>query len=410
MKTFKYGILFSLLLVVLWGCSPTTFYYRMAEPSNGNDGISFYRGPANDTVLKPVSGDEVRNVILCIGDGMGFNHVALSQNAAGVEKLWMETLPVRGQATTFSANKKTTDSAAAGTALACGIKTDNGLIGVTPKKVPYYSTLELLAQRDYKTGLVATSPITHATPASFASHVKDRGNQTGIAPQMLGNRVDVMLGGGRKYWLPRGEGGVRDDGVDWVENAGLDGYRVIDSRDELLALTQIPVLGLFGDDGLTTFSPEPMLAEMADVAINLLARESKGKGGFFLMIEGSQIDWAAHANDGERVIRQTLLFDMAVQRAIEFAKRDKHTLVIVTADHETGGLELKPDEDGGLKAKFTTGGHTPANVPIFAYGPGAEHFSGTIDNTDIPKRIAELTGITEFPAVKASAEQKAAVN
>ncbi len=400
MKITKFSVIFLLLLLVVWGCSPTTFYYKMAEPSGSNDDISFYRGPVDATVLKQVSGDEVRNVILCIGDGMGFHHVALAQDAAGVDKLWMQTLPVTGEMTTFSANKKTTDSAASGTAIACGIKTNNGMIGMNPKKVSYYSTLEMLAQKGRMTGLVATSPITHATPASFASHVKDRGDQVGIVPQMLANRVDVMLGGGRKYWLPRGDGGVRDDKIDWLDKARSAGYQVIDSRDELLALRQTPVLGLFGDDGLTTFSPEPMVAEMADVAIKLLARESKNKNGFFLMIEGSQIDWAGHANDGERVIRQTLLFDVAVQRAIEFAKRDKHTLVIVTADHETGGLELKPRDDGSLKAKFTTGGHTPVDVPVYAYGPGAENFAGTIDNTDIAKTIARLTGISPFPRQK----------
>ena len=396
----RFCVILLLFLLFACGCNPTTFYYKMAAPSNGEDDISFYRGPANNAVLKQVSGDEVRNVIFCIGDGMGFNHVALSRDAAGVKKLWMQTLPVNGQMSTFSANKKITDSAAAGTAMACGIKTDNGMIGMTPKQVPYYSILELLAQMDYETGLVVTCQISHATPAVFASHVKDRGDQMNIVPKMLANRVDVMLGGGRKYWLPRGAGGTRDDEVDLLEKAGLAGYHVIDSRDELLAIKQMPVLGLFGHDGLTTFSPEPMLAEMSDVAIKLLSNASENKGGFFLMIEGSQIDWAAHANDGERVIRQTLLFDMAVQRAIEFARRDKHTLVIVTADHETGGLELKTADDGSLKAKWTTGGHSAANVPIYAYGPGSENFAGIIDNTDIAKKIARLTGIQSFPIAK----------
>ncbi|MHC5138497.1 MAG: alkaline phosphatase, partial [Planctomycetota bacterium] len=121
------------------------------------------------------------------------------------------------------------------------------------------------------------------------------------------------------------------------------------------------------------------------------------KPKFLLMIEGSQIDWAAHANDTDRVVRQTLLFDMAVREAIEFAQKDKHTLVIVTADHETGGLKLERDEGNELKAKWTSGGHTGDNVPIYAFGPGSEKFAGTLDNTDIPKRIAELTGIKVFP-------------
>ena len=127
--------------------------------------------------------------------------------------------------------------------------------------------------------------------------------------------------------------------------------------------------------------------------------ELSKKPNFFLMIEGSQIDWAAHANDTDRTIRHTLLFDMAVREAIKFAQLDRHTLVIVTADHETGGLKLAPNKDNGVEAKWTSKKHTAANVPIYAFGPGSEKFSGTLDNTDIPKRIAELTGIEEFPVV-----------
>lgn len=403
MKALK--ILVLLLLLFGLGCdSATRFYYQMAEPLAGGDDISSYSPPADDMKLENISGDDVRNVIFCIGDGMGFNHVALArQVGAGTDKrLWMETLPVSGQMTTYSADKDVTDSAAAGTALACGVKTNNGMIGMTPEKVQYHSILELLARDGWKTGLVATSQITHATPASFASHVKNRNNQTGIAPQMLANGVDVMLGGGRKYWLPKNAAGTRTDNIDWLEKARSDGYQVIASRDELLALTQTPVLGLFGKDGLTTFEPEPMLAEMSGTAIELLRAKSKNEAGFFLMIEGSQIDWAAHANDTKRVIRQTLLFDLAVREAIEFARRDGHTLVIVTADHETGGLFLEPDdsEESGVKAKWTSGGHTAVDVPIFAFGPGSEKFAGTMDNTDISIRIAELTGIEQFPVVK----------
>lgn len=399
MKKYKMCIGLVLLMFVGAGCSSLIFNYKMAESPNGEEGLSFYRSPAGSKTLKPISGDEVRNIIFCIGDGMGFNHVALAQDASGAKQLWMQTLPVSGQVTTYSANERVTDSAASGTALACGVKTNNGMIGMTPQKVQYQSILELLMQDGYKSGLVATSQITHATPASFASHVKARGDQKGIAPQMLDNRVDVMLAGGRKYWLPKAADGIRTDDLDLLAKARSEGYQVIETRDELLALKQTPVLGLFGKDGLTTFDPEPSLAEMSSAAIKLLSDASKKDPGFFLMIEGSQIDWAAHANDTDRVIRQTLLFDMAVREAIEFARGDKHTLVIVTADHETGGLKLKPKADGagGVKANWTSGGHTAANVPIYAFGPGAEKFAGTLDNTDIPKRIADLTGISPFP-------------
>ncbi len=405
MKPLK--ILTVLLLLILFGCCKSTkFKYKIVGPLTEDADISAYSPPDADLELETDFDDDVHNVILLIGDGMGFNHVELARAVVVADKgLWMEQLPVKGQLTTYAANKKVTDSAASGTAMACGIKTNNGMIGMDPKEVQYRSILELLSVDRWKTGLVATSQITHATPASFASHVKSRGNQKKIALQMLANRVDVMLGGGRKYWLPKEADGIRNDGRNLLEKAQLDGYRVIELRDELLALEQLPALGLFGKDGLTTFNPEPMLGEMCGKAIELLAAESKKRAGFFLMVEGSQIDWAAHANDTNRVIRQTLLFDLAVREAIQFARRDKHTLVIVTADHETGGLKLKTSKrNNSIKAKWTSGGHTAVNVPIYAYGPGSQEFAGTIDNTDIAKCIAKLTGIKVFPIKKTESQ------
>jgi len=395
-KSFKQIILVFILLAGM-GCRPSvqTFYYRMAEPKAGDEGIAFYIPPASDAALVNPPDGEVRNVILCIGDGMGPNHVALARHDAvgDDKKLYMERLPVRGEVTTRSANKAVTDSAAAATAMACGVKTDNGMIGVAPDKTPYSSILELLRKKGWRTGLTATSAISHATPAGFAAHVGSRNSQDQIAVQMLANRVDVMLGGGQKFWSD-----------DLLAQAKADGYQVIGTRDEMTKLKPAPVIGLFADDGLTTFAPEPSPAEMSYAAITLLSTPAKEwfapQPKFFLMIEGSQIDWASHANDTDAMVRQALLFDMAVREAIEFAQRDRHTLVIVTADHETGGLTLKPDESGHIKAKWTTGGHTAANVPIYAFGPGAEKFAGTLDNTDIPKRIAELTGVEPFPVQK----------
>ena len=261
---------------------------------------------------------------------------------------------------------------------------------MAPDQTPYSSILELLKKKGWRTGLVATSAISHATPAGFASHVDSRNKQKEIAVQLLANRVDVMFGGGRKFW---------SDDL-WAE-AEEAGYQVVDDAEQLMTLKPGPAIGLFSKDGLATTAPEPMLPEMADVAIKLLSSKSKDwfapKPKFFLMIEGSQIDWASHANDTDRTIRQTLLFDMAVRQAIEFAQRDGHTLVIVTSDHETGGLKLERDDAGELKAIWTSGGHTNSRVPIYAYGPGAEHFAGSLDNTDIPKRLADLMGIETFP-------------
>ena len=394
--TLKVAALICIVLISS-GCrpSPTSFYYRMASLPDDGD-TTFYEPPSSDSLLSNPSGQEVRNVILCIGDGMGFEHVALARHfsVGDVHKLHMERLPIQGAVTTRSASNAVTDSAAAATAMATGIKTNNGMISMAPDETPYSTILELLQTKGWRTGLVATSAISHATPAGFASHVDSRDKQKEIARQLLDNRVDVMLGGGQKYWSD-----------DLLAEARIGGYQMIENRDQMLALNPAPVIGLFADDGMDTVAPEPMLPEMADVAIKLL--NSPGKEWFsptpkfFLMIEGSQIDWAAHANETDRTIRQTLLFEMAVRQAVDFARADKKTLVIVTADHETGGLKLEPTDDGGLKAKWTSGNHTGARVPLYAYGPGSEKFAGTMDNTDIPKRIADLMGIETFPITRA---------
>jgi alkaline phosphatase len=392
------------------------FDYKMAAPVTPDADYSFYRPAPSNMPLKNIPGNRVRNVILCIGDGMEFNHVALARHeTVGPNgKLYMERLPVAGVMRTFSANSLITDSAAAVTAMACGVKTNNGMISMTPEKTAYSTILELLDKKGWRSGLVATSAITHATPAGFASHVDQRSKQTEIALQMLNNQVDVLLGGGRKFFLPKGiERGVRKDGRNLLIEAGQRDYQLIENRQQLLALKQFPVLGLFADEGMTTFDPEPSLAEMTRTAVKLLSKKNSGwfaqKPKFFMMVEGSQIDWAAHANDTDRVIRQTLLFDMAVREAIEFAQRDRHTLMIVTSDHETGGLVLK-EKDGAIRAEWTSPSHTAADVPVYAFGPGSKRFAGVMDNTELPKRIVELTGLKEFPIIRNQSQVLEAVS
>jgi alkaline phosphatase len=363
--------------------------------------ISFYEGPADSRTLENIETGAIDKVIVCIGDGMGFNEVSLArQSGVGLKKkLWMERLPITGIVRTFSGNNAVTDSAAAGTALACGIKTSNGTIGMNKDGVAYHSILEALALKGWRTGLVVTSTISHATPASFGSHVASRGSEADIALQLLENRIGVMFGGGRKYWLPEGlNGGVRKDKQNLVERARAYGYQVAYSKEQMEQVAEGPVLGLFADDGLKTLKPEPMLSEMTAKAISLLNQPGKEwfvpKPKFFMMVEGSQIDWAGHDNDTDNSIRQTLLFDMAVKEVIEFAMKDQHTLVIVTADHETGGLRLRASstQSTRLKAAWHTKDHSGADVPLYAFGPGSRVFAGVQDNTEIPQKIAALTG------------------
>jgi alkaline phosphatase len=378
--------------------SAEVFVYPPAQ-GDAKD-ISFYKAPPANWTAERVSGQDVRNVIFCIGDGMGFNQIAFArQKAVGQDgKLWMERLPVAGVMRTFSANRAVTDSAAAVTAMACGVKTKNGTIGIGMDKKAYASILEVLAKKGWRTGLAATSSITHATPAGFASHVSSRSSEVDIAEQMFDSRVDVLLGGGRKFWQAGGE-----NGSNLIVMAQRVGYHLVQSRAEMMELMNGPVLGLFAENGMSTFAPEPSLAEMTQKAIALLVAKNKDwfapEPKFFLMVEGSQIDWAGHANDSDNSIRQTLLFDMAVKEAIEFARVDRSTLVIVTADHETGGMLLPDDKSDNSKvaADWNFKSHTGADVPLFAYGPGSGEFAGSLDNTDIPRKIAKLANVSPFP-------------
>lgn len=419
MKTFA-ALCFVACCVTVTVCSSAcaeTFVYPKAQGDPTD--ISFYEGPADCRTLENIETGAIEKVIVCIGDGMGFNEVSLARQAGvGLKnKLWLEKLPVLGAMRTFSGNNAVTDSAAAGTALACGIKTNNGTISMNKDGVAYQSILEALALKGWRTGLVVTSTISHATPAVFGSHVASRGSEADIAVQLLDNHIGVLFGGGRKHWLPDGlNGGARKDKQNLIERARGYGYEVAYSLEQMEQLTEGPVLGLFADDGLKTLRPEPMLSEMTAKAISLLNQPGgewfAPKPRFFMMVEGSQIDWAGHDNDTDNSIRQTLLFDMAVKEVIEFAMKDRHTLVIVTADHETGALELKASssQPTRFKAAWHSKGHSGADVPLYAFGPGSRAFAGVQDNTEIPQKIAALTGVKVFPAVKEMAEAAAGSN
>jgi len=367
------------------------------------DDLSFYQTSGTTAPYPLTSDKEVRNVILCIGDGMGSSQIALASTKAG-GKLYMERMPVTGLVQTRSANSRVTDSAAAGTALATGIKTKNGMIGTAPDGQAYRSILELAKATGMATGLVVTSTITHATPASFGAHVKSRSSENVIAEQLLANHVNVLLGGGQKFFLPKSDrDSARKDKRDLIAEARQAGYVYVTSEQELRSTRPPYVLGLFQLAALTTEPPEPSLSTLTREAIRLLSRagqaSSNGNTGFFLMVEGSQIDFACHNNDAKRAIRQTLLFDQAVQAVIDFALQDGHTLVIVTADHETGGLTLSgaDEKNPEPRVRWSSRGHTDSPVPLGALGPGAAMFAGTQDNTEIPSKIAQLLNIRPFP-------------
>ena len=341
---------------------------------------------------------KVNNVILLIGDGMGVAQVVAARikTRGAFGRLVMEQMPVTGFVNTCSADALITDSGAAGTALAAGVKTDNGMIGMSPDQKFRPTILEACKKRGMATGLVATSTITHATPASFASHVLGRNDEPEIATQMLGNRVNVLLGGGRQYFIPKSvTGSKRTDNRDLVKEAIKAGYAVARNETEMDESSGEYLLGLFQLGALEADSQEPSLAEMTRKAIESLSRNEKH---FFLMVEGSQIDWACHGNDLDAMIGQVVGFDEAVKTALDFAARDSHTIVIVTADHETGGLGIVEGSlDGSnLKAGWLSKDHTPVMVPLFAFGPGSEVFTGLHENAEIPILMAGFIGIDSF--------------
>ena len=314
---------------------------------------------------------------------MGVAHITAGKITAGT--LHLERFPVSGLVTTYSANRLVTESAAATTALATGKKTNNRAVSVLPNGTPLKTLFEYARDLDKSIGVVVTSSVTHATPAVFMAHVDNRRKQAEIAEQIVNSGIDVLIGGGWAYFVP----------------ASSHGSRRKDNKDLLAALKSRMALVLSSDkisdygDGqrlAALLAPEGLpaaadrdypLARLTRVAIDIL---SKNANGFVLMVEGSQIDWAAHDKDAPYIISEMLDFDDAIGVALDFAQSEGRTLMVVTADHEAGGFAV---HDGSIQDRqvsataFTTGGHTASMVPIFAYGPSSADFSGILDNARV---------------------------
>jgi alkaline phosphatase len=236
---------------------------------------------------------------------------------------------------------------------------------------------ELLSTKGYLTGMVATSSITHATPAAFYAHIKSRSKHKQIAQMLVESDIAIALGGGSEFFkLP-----LSDQAIHIIENGSSLG------QDDL---AQHPrVLGLFGEDGLDRRLSPPTQLKMTETALDFLDSKTLNCSGFFLMSEGSQIDWAGHDNNVKYMLAEFADFDDSIAAAIEFAKQDKETLILVTADHATGGLVLQKPRGSSVRAQWTTTSHDLSSINIYAYGPGAEKFSGVMDNTEIFDRMLQ---------------------
>lgn len=328
----------------------------------------------------PDSADRPRNVILMIGDGMGLSQITAARVGRGAP-LHLERLPVVGLQQTWSADGLVTDSAASATAMACGVKTNNGMIGMTPEGAEVPSVLHQAENMGWATGVIATSRITHATPASFVAHHPDRNDEEAIALDYLDVELELLIGGGEDKFRDR------RDHRDVLGELEAGGMRVVRSVAEVQGGGR--VAAFLADRALPAVRKEGA-STLADATGAALAFLESDERGFFLMIEGSQIDWGGHLNHTPWMVTEAIAFDDAVGRALDYAEQHGDTLVVVTADHETGGFALKKGslEDGRVKGRYVSHYHTATMVPVFAYGPGAELFAGTYDNTAIHDRIA----------------------
>lgn len=289
-----------------------------------------------------------RAVVLLIGDGLGFSQIALARYAAKGRhgRLAFESMPVTGLVSTWSASNFVTDSGAAATAFGSGVKTDNRYLGLDPERRPVRTLGEAAKDAGWRVGYVTNTRITHATPACFYAHHTDRYDEETVALQLLDADVDLALGGGLSYFLPVEENGARRDGRNLVEEARKRGTRVLLRNDVPAWSGEGRLIGLFANSHLAyelddrnypVSRRDPTLAVLARTALDGL---SSGGRPFFLMLEGGRIDHAGHEFDAAGVVAETMRFDEAVRLVLDWAEEHPDTLVLLTADHATGGLAL----------------------------------------------------------------------
>ena len=330
-----------------------------------------------------------KNIILMIGDGMGVAqvHAGMISNKGPLN---IERCKHIGFAKTFSEDHFITDSGASGTAIATGQKTYNGAISVDMDSIPLKTILEYAEEYNKSTGLVATSTITHATPAAFISHQASRNDYEDIAMDFMKTDTEVFIGGGLDHFNKRA------DSLDLTDSLKSKGYHLVYDMTEMLTHSSGKMAALLYPGSPPKYSEgrEIMLPLSIKMSLEILSQDAEG---FFLMVEGSQIDWAGHDNDIKYIVDEFLDFDRAVGLALDFAEKDGNTLVIITADHETGGMGINGGDisEGTVKAGFTSEGHTGVMVPVFAYGPAAELFQGIYDNTGIFHKMMEAFGFSE---------------
>lgn len=330
-------------------------------------------------------GNDVRNVIFLIGDGMGLEQASCAW-VLNHGKLNLDNFPVIGLSRTYSADNLITDSGAGGTALAAGQKTGNNHVGTDINGEPLYSMLHKAQTLGWKTGVVTTCHLADATPVDFCCHNVHRYNTAEIIADYAECGVDYIAGGGADYFGPG-----REDGRIIADEMAQKGYNVVRTEEELFA-APLPVLGLMAPDNL------PVALERGDLFRHMVARgieqlsaASEGKG-FAMMIEGSCIDDWLHGNEIGLAMEELLDFDRTIGDVLEWAAKDGHTLVVVTADHATGALTLQDGdlEEGKIGVGFGNDSHNGIAVPYYVWGPGSSDFGGILENEELGRLIASF--------------------
>lgn len=338
-----------------------------------------------------------KKVILLIGDGTGLSQISTAFFYKGKDPNYSRFKHI-GLIKTSSSRQRITDSAAGATAFASGVKSYNGAIGVDDDTTDVETIVEIASRKNIQTGVISTSSITHATPAAFYAHAINRGMAENIASDMVVSEIDFFAGGGTQYFARR------RDSRNLIAELEEKGFTLDTTKlGNLRSIRKEARAGfLLGADALPPAAQGrgDFLPKATKLGIDFL---SKDESDFFLMVEGSQVDWGGHANMADYLITELLDLDDAIGVALDYAEKDGNTLVVVTADHETGGFTLastpKQTADGRnysdyneITGTFSTDGHSATLIPVFAFGPGAEEFAGIYENTEIFHKIMKLTG------------------
>lgn len=332
--------------------------------------------------------EPVKNIIFLIGDGMGLSSVSMMQLHNNYSPTIFDKANNIALQKTYSSDNRVTDSAASGTALATGFKTNNTMLGMTPDGTHVESLTELAKRHGKSTGIVVTTYVQHATPAAFYAHIASRHEYLTISEQLLASSLDVVIGGGMGYFVER----YGDYTTEAIANAGYSLARTMAQLESHNADNRL--MALIADKEVGENSGD-YLAHATTKALAIL-EERGGENGFVLMVEGSLIDGMGHGNNAEGQIVEMQGFMKAIEVAVEYAQNHPDTLVVVTADHETGGLAIVGSNsdfnlsEQGVEFRWATDGHSAQMVPIYLYGSGAEIINGIMENSDLGAKLKSL--------------------